>query len=83
MRSVALEAESFGCDSVWTTDHILMQRNSNIPYEKILDSVTTLAYLASETSNVKLGISSLIVAMRNPVVAAKQLATVDQLSVAD
>lgn len=80
MRSVALEAENLGYDSVWTTDHILMQRNSNTPYEKILDSVSTIAYLASETKRVKLGISSLIIAMRNPVVVAKQLATVDQLS---
>ena len=80
MRSVALEAESLKYDSVWTTDHILMQQNSNTPYERIFDSITTLAYLASVTSNVKLGISSLIVAMRNPVVVAKQLATIDQLS---
>jgi len=36
--------------------------------------------LAGQTSTVKLGISSLILAMRNPVVAIKQLATVDQFS---
>jgi hypothetical protein len=42
--------------------------------------MTSLAYLAAHTTTVKLGISSLILAMRNPVVAVKQLATVDQLS---
>jgi alkanesulfonate monooxygenase SsuD/methylene tetrahydromethanopterin reductase-like flavin-dependent oxidoreductase (luciferase family) len=36
--------------------------------------------LAALTTVAKLGISSLILAMRNPVVAVKQLATVDQLS---
>jgi len=40
----------------------------------------TLAYLAAITDRVKLGISSLIIAMRNPVVVAKQLATIDNLS---
>jgi probable F420-dependent oxidoreductase len=80
LRTVALEAEHAGCDSVWTTDHILMPRNSGTPYEKIFDSVNTLAYLAGITSRVRLGISSLITAMRNPVIVAKQLATIDNLS---
>src|SRR3989441_10154676 len=80
LRTVALEAERAGCDSLWTTDHILMRRNSGTPYERIFDSITTLAYLAAITSRVKLGISSLITAMRNPVVVAKQLATIDNLS---
>jgi probable F420-dependent oxidoreductase len=80
MRTIALEAEKLGYSSVWTTDHILMPPQSGTPYERILETITSLAYLAAMTSTVQLGISSLIVAMRNPVVAAKQLATVDQLS---
>src|SRR5438552_12305741 len=80
LRTVALEAERAGCDSLWTTDHILMPINSGTPYERIFDSITTLAYLAAITSRVKLGISSLITAVRNPVVIAKQLATIDNLS---
>jgi len=80
LRQVALEAEHAGCDSIWTTDHILMPRNSGTPYERIFDSLSTLAYLAGITKRVKLGISSLIIAMRNPVVVAKQLATIDNLS---
>jgi probable F420-dependent oxidoreductase len=80
LRTVALEAEREGCDSLWATDHILMPTNSGTPYEKIFDSINTLAYLAGITSNVRLGISSLISAMRNPVIIAKQLATIDNLS---
>ena len=80
LRTIALEAERAGCDSLWATDHILMARNSGTPYERIFDSITTLAYTSGITSRVKLGISSLIVAMRNPVVVAKQLATIDNLS---
>jgi alkanesulfonate monooxygenase SsuD/methylene tetrahydromethanopterin reductase-like flavin-dependent oxidoreductase (luciferase family) len=62
------------------TDHILMSRNSGTPYERIFESMACMAYLAPMTERVKLGISSLIIAMRNPVVAAKQLATIDNLS---
>src|SRR3989442_15276433 len=80
LRTVALEAEGAGCDSLWTTDHVLMPRNSGTPYERIFDSITTLAYLAPITNRVRLGISSLIIAMRNPVVVAKQLATIDNLA---
>jgi len=80
MRTVAVEAEKMGYDSLWTTDHVLMPPQSGTPYETIVDSITTLAYLAAHTTVVKLGISSLILAMRNPVVAIKQLATVDQFA---
>lgn len=80
MRTVALEAERMGYESIWTTDHVLMPAQSGTPYEKILESITSLAYLAGLTTKVKLGVSSLIMAMRNPAVAVKQLATIDQVS---
>ncbi len=80
LRMVALAAEQDGYDSIWCTDHVLLPRNSNTPYERILDSITTLSYLSAVTSRVRLGISSLITAMRNPVVVAKQLVTIDNLS---
>src|SRR5213594_1092018 len=80
LRTVAAEAEKQGYDSIWCTDHVLMPKNSGTPYEKIFESVTTLAYLAATTNRLKLGISSLIIPMRNPVVVAKQLATIDNLS---
>jgi probable F420-dependent oxidoreductase len=80
LKDMALEAEKLGYDSLWATDHVLMPENSGTPYERIFETLTTLAYLSGITTKVKLGISSLIIAMRNPVVAAKQLATVDALS---
>jgi len=80
IKRIAVEAERAGFDSVWCTDHLLMPRNSGTPYERVFESITTLAYLSGVTSKVRLGISSLITAMRNPVVVAKQLATLDNLS---
>lgn len=80
MRAVAVEAEKLGYESIWTTDHVLMPKNSGTPYERIFDCIASLAYLAPLTRSVKLGISSLIIGMRNPVVAAKQLASIDTFS---
>ena len=80
IQRIAVEAEQMGFDSVWCTDPLLMPRNSGTPYERIFESITTLGYLAGVTSKVRLGFSSLIIAMRNPVVVAKQLATIDNLS---
>ncbi|MFI5422255.1 MAG: LLM class flavin-dependent oxidoreductase, partial [Nitrososphaerales archaeon] len=80
IRAVGMEAEKLGYDSVWTTDHVLMPSNSGTPYERIIDCLATLIYLAPLTSRVKLGVSSLILGMRNPVIVAKQLATLDAFS---
>jgi len=80
LRTSATEAEKLGYDSVWTTDHLLMPLGSGTPYERIFDSIAALAYLAPLTNHVKLGISSLVMGLRNPVVVAKQLAAIDQFS---
>jgi probable F420-dependent oxidoreductase len=80
LKATALEAENLGYDSIWLTDHILMPENSGTVYGTILETMTTLAYLAGVTRRVKLGISSLVMALRNPVIVAKQLATIDYLS---
>jgi len=76
----ARRVEELGFHSVWTTDHILMPEGSGTPYERILDSITSLAAVTTVTRKVRLGISSLVMAMRNPVIVAKQLCTIDRLS---
>src|SRR5437879_10586793 len=58
IQRIAVEAEQMGFDSVWCTDHLLMPRNSGTPYERIFESITTLAHLAGVTSKVTLGIRS-------------------------
>lgn len=80
VRNIAIESERLGYDSIWVTDHILFQPMVGEPYHRIFESLTTLAYLASITKHVKLGVSSLILPMRNPIIATKQLATIDVLS---
>ncbi len=77
---VAKTAEELGFDSVWTTDHILLPTSQRYPYGRIFETLTTLSYVAALTSRVKLGTSILILPMRNAVIVAKMLASLDVLS---
>ncbi|MCS7251799.1 MAG: LLM class F420-dependent oxidoreductase [Anaerolineae bacterium] len=77
---VAQAAEALGFDSIWTTDHILVPEAYEEPYGRIFETWTTLAYVAALTRRVRLGTSILILGLRNPVLVAKQAATLDQLS---
>jgi probable F420-dependent oxidoreductase len=90
---IAAGAEERGFDSVWVGDHIVIPWDiaSAYPYsptgtppfkpqEAALEPLTLLSYLAGCTSRVQLGVSVLIVPHRNPLYAAKILATLDVLS---
>jgi len=66
---------------VWTTDHVVvpeayLDRFGPVFYEPL----TVLAYVAGVTRRVSLGTTVIILSYRNPIVAAKTLATIDQLS---
>jgi probable F420-dependent oxidoreductase len=73
-------AERLGFTDVWTTDHLLVDASAADDYGRIFEAVTTLAYLAGRTTTVGLGASVIVVPMRNAVVLAKELATIDNLS---
>jgi probable F420-dependent oxidoreductase len=65
---------------VWTTDHILVGHDAAEDYGRIYEAVTTLAWAAARNDTVRLGASVIVVPMRESVLLAKQLATVDALS---
>jgi alkanesulfonate monooxygenase SsuD/methylene tetrahydromethanopterin reductase-like flavin-dependent oxidoreductase (luciferase family) len=50
------------------------------PWTRVFETITTLGFLASITNTVQLGSSIIIVPLRNPLVLAKQIATLDSLS---
>lgn len=77
VRRVAQAAEELGYDSVWTTDHLIVPKQDIEPYGRILESVVTLAMIAAVTSRVRVGTSVIVLPMRNPVLFAKQAATID------
>ncbi len=77
----ALElAEQDGWDSVWVTDHILMESDTRTPYANLFEAMTTLAFAAGMTRRVKLGTSIIVLPQRNAIVTAKQFAALDALS---
>jgi probable F420-dependent oxidoreductase len=73
-------AEEHGFTDVWVTDHILVDHGAAEDYGRIYEAVTTLAWVAGRSSRIRLGASVIVVPMRNAVLLAKQLATVDALS---
>jgi len=77
---VASEAENLGYSDVWTIDHTIMARQYGYPYGRIFESLTVLGYVAAKTSTVRIGTSILSIPLRNPILVAKQVVTLDHLS---
>ena len=73
-------AAKHGFTDVWTTDHILVGHDAAEDYGRLYEAVTTLAWAAARNPELRLGASVIVVPMRESVLLAKQLATVDALS---
>jgi alkanesulfonate monooxygenase len=73
----ARRAEALGFESLWAWDHVLLGVEPAFP---IVDSIAVLAAVAARTSRIKLGTGVLVLPLRNPVVAAKQLGSLDLIS---
>ncbi|MBV8241585.1 MAG: LLM class flavin-dependent oxidoreductase, partial [Hyphomicrobiales bacterium] len=69
--------EHLGFDSLWVWDHVLLGVQPNFP---IIESLTLLTAVAARTQKIKLGTGILVLPMRNPVILAKQLGSMDLLS---
>src|SRR6201987_562704 len=72
LLDLAVRAEDLGFDSVWVGDSLLARPRH--------DPLTMLAAVAARTRRVQLGTAVFLPALRNPVVLAQQLATLDQVS---
>jgi probable F420-dependent oxidoreductase len=90
---VCRTAESAGFESLWGGEHVILPTNieSTYPYTAdgkipaqpdtpIPDPLIWLAFAAALVPSMRLGTCILIVPQRNPLVLAKELATLDQLS---
>jgi len=77
----AERSEELGFDSVWVTDHIVVPSASVEAFgSAFFEAVTVMAYVAGVTRRVEIGAAILIVAYRHPLLLAKMLSTLDQLS---
>lgn len=81
IHETARMAEDLGFDSVWIPDHTIVPRAVEERYGPVYyDAVAVLGYLAGVTNRVRLGTTVLVLPYRHPVVLAKELASIDQLS---
>lgn len=82
VAEVGVDAEGLGLDSVWVNHHIvnagyIADRLDQRPYH---DALTVLTWVAARTKKVSLGTSVLVMPYLHPMVTAKALATLDQMS---
>ncbi|MDY7090104.1 MAG: TIGR03619 family F420-dependent LLM class oxidoreductase [Actinomycetota bacterium] len=81
--ALAVKAEDFGFESVWGNDHVTTQRYVRDSFgtpPRYYDPFAYFSYVAAVTERVRLATAIMVLPFRNPVVAAKQVATLDHLS---
>jgi len=82
---LARRAEELGYRSWWVGDHVVLPSprvpdSPMAPTDPILDPLVHLSYVAAVTERMELGTGILILPQRNPLVLAKQVASLDVLS---
>jgi probable F420-dependent oxidoreductase len=92
-RAIAQGAEAAGFESLWTVEHVIIPNGyqSEYPYDPsgkiqggdttdIPDPLIWLSFVAACTTTLNLGTGILILPQRNPLVLAKECASLDKLS---
>jgi len=93
LARAAKAAEERGFHSVWVGEHVVLfdQYAKEYPYADsgefplngeagMAEPFTTLAWIAGQTSTIRVGTSVILVPQRNPLYTAKEVANVDWLS---
>jgi probable F420-dependent oxidoreductase len=81
--NLSMKAEELGFDSVWGNDHISTQkylREMPAGPPNFFEPLITHAFIAQATKRIRMGTGIVVLPYRNPVVLAKQVATLDVLS---
>ena len=85
IERLATTAEGLGFESVWTGEHVVLvdpqvPPSPVPPTSHFVDTVATLAFVAAKTQRIQIGSGILLLAQRDPIVLAKELAGIDVLS---
>jgi F420-dependent oxidoreductase-like protein len=80
LARIAVDAERAGFDSLWVMDHMIQIPQVGAAWEPMLESYTTMGFLAGATSRIRLGVLVSAVTFRNLGHLAKIIATLDVLS---
>lgn len=74
-------ATRLGWRSVWATDHLMVPKAAEAEeYGTILEAIVALTHVAARYQDLVIGTSAIVPPMRNSVILAKELATLDILS---
>lgn len=82
---VAQAAEAAGFESLWAGEHVVLPEPQVSPSPlpasfPMLDPTVAFAFIAGQTKAIRLGTGIIILPQRNPLVLAKELASLDVLS---
>ena len=93
LATLAARAEELDFDSVWTSDHVIIpssiagEQPAGRPgvydpadLQNYWEAFSVLAFVAGMTKRVELGVTVIVVPQREPLLFAKQWATLDRLS---
>jgi probable F420-dependent oxidoreductase len=85
MTRLLQTAEGVGFESIWTGEHVILvdpqEPPSPVPpHSPFVDTIASLAFAAGKTERIKLGSGIILIAQRDPIVLAKELAGIDVLS---
>ncbi len=81
LTQVAQLAEKLGFSDVWVSDHLVIPSGAKYPPSAyIYEPLAVMAWVAAKTTKIKIGTTVIVLPMRNPVVIAKSLASIDKLS---
>jgi probable F420-dependent oxidoreductase len=82
---LAQAAEAAGFESLWVADHVVLPdpplpQRPMMPTMRLLDPIVMLTYIAALTTRIRLATGVIVLPQRQPLVLAKQLASLDVLS---
>ena len=77
VAEVARQAQALGFSGVWTLDPAPGGMTGHAP---VLDGLHALSHAAAVTDSIALGVAVIVLPRRNPVLLAKELASIDRLS---
>lgn len=81
MMRRARRAEEAGFEALWVGDHTALPvEGGDPPGQPRIEAIVALAHLAASTSTIRLGIGVIVLPLRQPVLLAKQLSSIDFLS---
>lgn len=92
ITALATRAEEIGYSSLWVTERLLYPLKPSVPYvatpdgslpdpyRTVIDPLTSLAFVAGQTSRIRIGTSVLNLPWYNPTLLARSLTALDVLS---